>query len=116
MRHETSAGDQTNFIAAVQTNPDQKRSKTPMSPTEIQSLAVALAKALAPLLKQRQENQDVLPDGTQARGVLNGATTFGDADRRLARGGVENPGKRRAMIAKHSPNLFNAIMREPYTG
>ena len=87
-----------------------------MSPIEIQSLAHELAKALAPLLQQGQESQDVLPDGTQMKGVLSGATTFGDADRRLARGGVANPGKRRAMIAKHSPNLFNAIMREPYTG
>lgn len=86
-----------------------------MSPTEIQSLAHELAKALAPLLQQGQEG-DTLPDGTQMRGVLKGVTTFADADRRLARGGVSNPGKRRAMIAKHSPNLFNAIMAEPYTG
>ena len=86
-----------------------------MSPVEIQSLAKALAPLLAEAMQQT-ESPDTLPDGTQARGVLSGATTFADADRRLARGGLASAGKRRAMIARHSPNLFNAIMHEPYTG
>jgi hypothetical protein len=87
-----------------------------LSPAEIQSLAHELAKALAPLLQQGQESNDVLPDGTQMRAVLRDCTTFADAEKKLTLGGIKNGGKRRALIARHSPKLFDALMREPYTG
>lgn len=80
---------------------------------ECELIAAAVVKALQ---EAQNQDSDVLPDGTQMRAALKDATTFADANRRLERGGIANAGRRRALIARHSPNLFNAIMSEPYTG
>ena len=89
-----------------------------MSPIEIQSLAHELAKALAPLLQQNQDDGEAaqLPDGSNLRQALKGSNCFADADRRLERGGVASAGKRKTLIARHSPQLFNEEMGRAYSG
>ena len=88
-----------------------------MTQAEIQSLAHELAKALAPLLQAMESQESTeLPDGTNARIALKNCNNFADADRRLERGGIASEGKRRTLIAKLAPTLFNAKMKEAFTG
>lgn len=52
----------------------------------------------------------------QFRTLLRGCTTFADADKRLAAEGIDSEGKRRLLIAKHAPKLYNQVMSQPYGG
>jgi hypothetical protein len=53
---------------------------------------------------------------TEMRAVLKNCTNFADADRKLAESGISSGGKRRALIARHSPRLYNESMKTPFTG
>jgi hypothetical protein len=50
------------------------------------------------------------------RAMLKGCTSFREADKRLAAEGVDSGGKRRLLIAKHAPTLYNREMGQPYMG
>ena len=52
----------------------------------------------------------------QMRRVLRNCTSFADADRKLADRGIASAGRRRILIAKCAPSLWNARMSEAYNG
>jgi len=112
-----------------------------MTNNEIQALAKAITTALAPVLKQliesaEEQEPDNEPDGdggnvsgatgdpidavqqrvAKFRRVLRGCTNFADAEKRLAERGVASGGRRRTLIAKCAPELYNARMHEAYNG
>jgi len=117
-------------------NADQKTETDTMTENEIGQLAKAIAAALMPMMKQLGEQEpDDEPDGSgdisgasadqidavqkrvaKFRRVLRGCTTFADAERRLADRGVASGGRRRTLIAKLRPELYNARMSEAYNG
>jgi hypothetical protein len=85
-----------------------------MTKQEIDAIASAVVAALKPLLGQRGSNGEIgteLPDGSQMRAVLSGCTNFSTADRVLEQPGVTSAGKPRVMIARFSPDLYNAFRK-----
>jgi len=108
-----------------------------MTQNEIAALAKAIAAALKPMMKEleTQESDGGEPDGSgnasgasadqvdavqqrvaKFRRVLRGCTTFADAEKRLADRGVASGGKRRTLIAKCAPELYNERMSQAYDG
>jgi hypothetical protein len=50
------------------------------------------------------------------RAALEHCTSFAQADRALAREGMESATGRRLFIIKNAPKLYNALMSKPYDG
>jgi hypothetical protein len=112
-----------------------------MNEDQIQSLAKQISAALLPMLKKLKQQEPDDDDSNDAndgdgngeishgnavdavnervskfRRVLKNCTSFDDCIEKLADRGVASAGRRRLLIAKNRPDLWNARMSSAYNG